>query len=192
VSWEAARPNFLLVVALLSGCVQTGPVAQWLQPVDPRPQIVTSERAYVEAPPPATFLDPPPPAIRQDHEYGPAPNHPPMVTAAASQTPRGDTTAGSVVQPIDIGTSSRIKAPQLIGLTEAATTKLLGPPAEREGFSRSRIWTYRSEACTLKLFFYSTAVPPEFRTLTYQIGERYSADPNHSVCLTSLLKSSTS
>ena len=57
--WGAARSEFLLVVVLLTGCVQTGPVAQWRQPVDPRPQIVTSERAYVEAPTPAKFLDPP-------------------------------------------------------------------------------------------------------------------------------------
>jgi len=193
VSWGAAQSEFLLVVVLLAGCIQTGPVAQWRQPVDPRPQIVTSERAYVEAPTPAKFLDPPPPAVRPDDEFGLTPSHRPMVASVASQGAREQMTAGSVVQPIDTGSSSPVKAPQLIGLTEAGTTKLLGQPAETEVYPLSRIWTYRSAACTLKLFFYSTAAAAsDFRALTYQIDERNPADPDHSACLTGLRKSSMS
>jgi hypothetical protein len=100
--------------------------------------------------------------------------------------------AGSVMQPIDTASSSPVKAPQLIGLTETRTTKLLGRPAETEVFPLSRIWTYRSAACTLKLFFYSTAGAPDFRALTYQIEEPNPADPDHNACLTGLLKSPTS
>jgi hypothetical protein len=85
-----------------------------------------------------------------------------------------------------------VNTPKLIGLTEAGTTKLLGQPAETEVFPLSRTWTYRSAAFTLKLFFYSTATAPDFRALTYQIEERNPADPDHSACLTGLLKSSTS
>jgi hypothetical protein len=101
-------------------------------------------------------------------------------------------TAGTVVQPIDTGSPSPVKAPQLIGLSEAGTTKLLGQPAKTEVFHLSRIWTYRSAACTLKLFFYSTAGAPDFRAMTYQIEERNPADPDHSACLTGLLRSSMS
>ena len=61
------------------------------------------------------------------------------------------------MQPINTGSSSSVKAPELIGLTEVGTTKLLGQPAETEVYPLSRIWTYRSAACALKLFFYSTA-----------------------------------
>ena len=193
LSGGAARSEFLLVVVLLTGCVQTGPVAQWRQPVDPRPQIVTSERAYVEAPTPAKFLDPPLPAVRPDDEFGLTPSHRPMVASVASQRAREQMTAGSVVQPIDTGSSSPVKAPQLIGLTEAGTTKLLGQPAETEVYPLSRIWIYRSAACSLKLFFYSTAAAAsDFRALTYQIDEQNPADPDHSACLTGLLKSSMS
>ena len=193
MSWGTARSEFLLVVVSLAGCVQTGPVAQWRQPVDPRSQIVTSERAYVEAPTPAKFLDPPLPAVRPDDEFGLTPSHRPMVASVASQRAREQMTAGSVVQPINTGSSSSVKAPQLIGLTEAGTTKLLGQPAETEVYPLSRIWTYRSAACTLKLFFYSTAAAAsDFRALTYQIDERNPADPDHSACLTGLRKSSMS
>jgi len=189
VSWGAARTDFLLVMVLLTGCIQTEPVAQWRQPVDPRPQIVTNERAYVEAPTPANFVDPPLPAVKPDNDL--APNHPPMVDTVASQRAREEMIAGSVVQPINTGSWSPVKAPELIGLTEAGTTKLFGQPAETELFPLSRIWTYRSAACTLKLFFYSTAAAAsDFRALTYQIDERNPADPDHSACLTGLLKSS--
>ena len=182
-----ARSEFVVVVVLLAGCVQTEPVALWRQPVDPRPQVVTNERAYVEAPSPANFLDPPLPAVKPDNDL--APSQPPMVDTVASRRAREEMTAGSVVQPINTGSSSPEKAPQLIGLTEAGTTKLLGQPAETEVFPLSRIWTYRSAACTLKLFFYSTAGAADFRALTYQIEERNPADPDHSACLTGLLKS---
>ena len=190
MSLGTARSEFLLVVVLLAGCVQTGPVAQWRQPVDPRSQIVTIERAYVEAPTPAKFLDPPLPAVKPDNQLSLAPSHPRIVDTLASQRARGELTAGSVVQPINTESSSPVKAPQLIGLTEAETTKLLGQPTETEVFSLSRIWTYRSAACILKLFFYSTAAAAlDFRALTYQIDERNPADPDHSACLAGLLKS---
>jgi hypothetical protein len=177
------------MVVLLAGCVQTEPVALWRQPVDPRPQVVTNERAYVEAPTPAKFLDPPLPALKPDNEFRLAPNHPPMLDTVATRRAREEKTAGSVVQPINTGSSSPVKASELIGLTEAGTTKLLGQPAETEVFPLSRIWTYRSAARTLKLFFYSTATAPDFRALTYQIEERNPANPDHSACLTGLLKS---
>ena len=161
--------------------------------MDPRPQIVTSERAYVEAPTPAKFLDLPLPAVKPDNQLSLASSHSRMVDTVASQRARGELTAGSVVQPINAESSAPVKVPQLIGLTAAETTKLLGQPTENEVFSLSRIWTYRSAACILKLFFYSTAAATlDFRALTYQIDERNPADPDHSACLTGLLKSSTS
>jgi len=85
VSWGAAQSEFLLVVVLLAGCIQTGPVAQWRQPVDPRPQIVTSERAYVEAPTPANFPDPPVPAVRAGDEFSLTRIYGPMVATVAGK-----------------------------------------------------------------------------------------------------------
>jgi len=189
VSWGVARSEFILVAVLLAGCVQTEPVAQWRQ-ADPRPQIVTNERAYVEAPPPAKFLEPPLPAVKPDD--GSVPKDAPTVDAVASQRGPDGTTVGTV-ESIRIGTSSPMKPLQLIGLTEAGTTKLLGQPAETDVFPLSRIWTYRSATCTLKIFFYSVAsiaAAPDFRALTFQIEERNPADPDHSVCLAGMVKSS--
>jgi hypothetical protein len=82
-----------------------------------------------------------------------------------------------------------VKPLQLIGLTEAGTTKLLGQPAETEVSPQSRIWTYSSSACTLRVFFYSIAAGPDFRALTYQIEDRNPADPGHSACLAGIMKS---
>jgi hypothetical protein len=178
-----------LVAVLLAGCVQTEPVAQWRQ-ADPRPQIVTNERAYVEAPPPAKFLEPPLPAVKPDD--GSVPKDAPTVDAVASQRVPDGTTVGTV-ESIRIGTSSPMNPHQHIGLTEAGTTKLLGQPAETDVFPLSRIWTYRSATCTLKIFFYSVAsiaAAPDFRALTFQIEERNPADPDHSVCLAGMVKSS--
>jgi hypothetical protein len=189
VSWGAARSEFLLVAALLAGCVPTGPVAQWRQ-ADPRPQIATNERAYVLAPPPGKFLEPPLPALKPDDAS--MPKDAPTVDAVASQSLPDGTTAGTV-EPIRIGTSSPMKPLQLIGLSEAGTRKLLGQPAETDVFPASRIWTYRSAACTLKIFFYSVAsiaAAPDFRALTYQIEERNPATPDHSACLAGMIKSS--
>jgi hypothetical protein len=188
VSWGAARSEFLLVVVLLTGCIQTEPVAQWRQPVDPRPQIVTNERAYVEAPTPAKFLEPPLPAVKPDNEFSLAPNHPPMVATTASEKTPEEQAAGTAVQPLALGTAPHLKPPQLIGLTELAAVKLLGQPAETEVASQSRIWIYRSAICTLKLFFYSTDEAPDYRALTYQIEERHPADPDHDDCLAGLVK----
>jgi hypothetical protein len=189
VSWGAARSEFLLVAVLLAGCVQTGPVAQWRQ-ADPRPRIVTNERAYVEAPAPVKFLEPPLPAVKPYD--GSVPKDEPMVDAVASQRVPDGPTAGITVEPIRIGSSSPMKPLQLIGLTEAGTTKLLGQPAEAEVSPQSRIWTYRSAACTLKIFFYPIAAAPDFRALTYQIEERNPANPDHSACLAGMMKSSAS
>ena len=188
MSWGAARSEFLLVVVLLTGCIQTEPVAQWRQPVDPRPQIVTNERAYVEAPTPAKFLEPPLPAVKPDGGTGLAPAHPPMFATASSEKTRKGQAAGTAVQQLALGTAPHVKPPQLIGLTELAAVKLLGQPAETEVASQSRIWIYRSAICTLKLFFYSTDEAPDYRALTYQIEERHPADPDHGDCLAGLVK----
>ena len=188
MSWGAARTDFLLVMVLLTGCIQTEPVAQWRQPANPRPQIVTNERAYVEAPTPARFLDPPLPTVKSDNEFSLAPAHPPMAATAASETTRQGRGAGTAVQPLALGTAPHVKPPQLIGLTELAAAKLLGQPTETEVASQSRIWTYRSGICTLKLFFYSTDKAPDYRVLTYQIEEQHPADPDHGDCLAGLVK----
>src|SRR5258707_15286255 len=99
VSWGAARSEFLLVTVLVAGCVQVAPVAQWRQPGS-RPQIVTNERAYVEAPPPVKFPDPPLPAVKPDDGSDSAPKDAPMVDTVTSRTVRVGTTAGTTVEPI--------------------------------------------------------------------------------------------
>src|SRR4029077_14750997 len=95
------------------------------------------------------------PVVKPDD--GSVPKDAPMVDAVASQRVQDGTTAGTAIEPIRIGPSSSMKPLQLIGLTEAGTTKLLGQPAETEVSPQSRIWTYRSAACTLKIFFYPVA-----------------------------------
>lgn len=184
----AAQWHFLALGLLLGGCVQQQPVAQWHQPEVSRPRTITVERPYVETPLPVKYREPPPlPALKPNGDPAPPEGAVPAIETTPSQRSLARM-AALPVAPIANGASPPVTAPQLIGLSEADTTRLLGPAATTETSSLSRIWTYHSVACTLKLFFYQSAASQDFRTLTYQIEERGAGDLDHRACLASLAR----
>ena len=77
---------------------------------------------------------------------------------------------------------------QLVGLSQADSMKLFGPPAAHKSLSPAQIWTYRTTICDLILFFYPEVGGAAFRALTYQISERGASDATHTACLASLIK----
>ena len=77
---------------------------------------------------------------------------------------------------------------RLVGLSEADATNLLGSPAEKTESPPSRVWTYRSQTCDVKLFFYPEVGGTTYRTLTYEINDRDPADTTHGGCVGGLVK----
>ena len=74
-----------------------------------------------------------------------------------------------MVEPATTGPPA-VTAPQageLIGLDEAAATRLLGEAAERTEQSPAMIWRYKTAACELDLYFYLDLRSGRMRTLHY-------------------------
>jgi hypothetical protein len=65
---------------------------------------------------------------------------------------------------------------ELIGLDEAAATRLLGEATERTEQSPALIWRYKTAACELDLFFYFDLRSGRMRTLHYAFNGD-AADP---------------
>jgi hypothetical protein len=59
------------------------------------------------------------------------------------------------------------QASELIGLDEAAATRLLGQATERTEQSPGTIWRYKTAACELELYFYLDLRSGRMRTLHY-------------------------
>ena len=79
-------------------------------------------------------------------------------------------------------------AAHLVGLSQSDATVLFGPPGESKDLPPSKVWTYHSPVCDMKLFFYPEVGRSTFRALTYQIDERGASDATHNACLSSLAK----
>jgi hypothetical protein len=163
MAWGRTQFTMLLPAFMLAGCLESQPVAQWQQPEAARPRTVTAERAYIETPVPAKFVETPPKS--------------------------GQTASLTTVQPIEVKSAGADGASRLIGMSGAEASKLLGQPTETKESNLSWIWTYRTSLCTLKLFFYPAATAADFRALTYQVEEHKTADADHAACLAQIAKS---
>jgi hypothetical protein len=76
----------------------------------------------------------------------------------------GPEVAGSAVGSAVVPTP---QAHELIGLDEAAATRLLGEAAERTEQPPAKIWRYRGANCELDLYFYLDVRSGRMRTLHY-------------------------
>lgn len=110
---------------------------------------------------------------------------------AAGQSLTGEAPASQTASLAPAGGSGPpavTDAAHLVGLSQSDVTSLFGPPAESKDLPPSKIWTYHSPVCDMKLFFYPEVGGPSFRALTYQIDERGASDATHNACLSSLAK----
>jgi hypothetical protein len=105
----------------------------------------------------------------------------------------GSTAADIATSAGNTGAASADADPQrLVGLSEADALRLLGKPKSRADTPPSRIWTYSSPGCDLRLFFYPEIGGTSYRTLTYEIDDRDPTDSNRRNCVGGLLKNHAS
>jgi len=80
----------------------------------------------------------------------------------------------------------------LVGLSESDALRLLGKPKSKADTPHSRVWTYSSTSCDLRLFFYPEIGSTSYRTLTYEIDDRDPTDSSRRSCVGGLLKNHAS
>jgi hypothetical protein len=80
----------------------------------------------------------------------------------------------------------------LVGLSETDALRLLGKPKAKADTPPSRVWTYSSTSCDLRLFFYPEIGSTSYRTLTYEIDDRDPTDSSRRSCVGGLLKNHAS
>ena len=80
----------------------------------------------------------------------------------------------------------------LVGLSETDALRLLGKPKSRADTPPSRVWTYSSTSCELRLFFYPEIGSTSYRTLTYEIDDHDPTDSSRRSCVGGLLKNHAS
>jgi hypothetical protein len=185
---RAARISALLLACSLAACGHTHKVVvQAPPPTPPAP-----ERPLVAVPGPGELPEYPVPTLRPGSQSQDQPSDTAATTPPSDQGQQGEANhassgeeataaaASTPVQPVDPN--------RLIGLTENDAVKLLGPPTEKMDSPPSRVWTYRSTACDMKLFFYPEVGGATYRSLTYQIDDRDPADEGYRGCVGSLVK----
>ncbi len=130
----------------------------------------------------------------------------PSSTASSSTAPTSTAPSSTAmsVTPVQPGTAQAPAADSvtvasndddpdhLVGLSEADALRLLGKPKSRADTPPSRIWTYSSLTCDLRLFFYPEIGGTSYRTLTYEIDDRDPTDSNRRSCVGGLLKNHAS
>jgi hypothetical protein len=206
---RALRTGALLLAFCLAACGHTHTVTVVKPAV-----AVAPTRPLVTVPGPAELPQYPVPELKPgtDVAAAPAPTDTGSQTGtpaegAASSEPAApaaaSTTEGGVSsQPAATAAPSTAAAPnapaaapaadydpdRLVGLSEADAMSLLGPPVEKSDSPPSRVWTYRSQTCDVKLFFYPEVGGTTYRTLTYEINDRDPADTTHGGCVGGLVK----
>lgn len=181
--------SMLLLATVLMACSQR-PITIGQDYVAPPP---APTRALVETPPPAMVPVPPTPELKPGTEFslerlragGDATVELLATGAPDSGSPQpaaGSTTAASTDDDPD----------HLVGLSEADAIRLLGAPKLRADTPPSRIWTYSSAICDLRLFFYPEIGGTSYRTLTYEIDDRDPTDNTRRNCVGGLLKNHAS
>lgn len=123
-----------------------------------------SQTAAVQQPPqPAPVTPPRRPAVAHPARKPTAPS------AADVPSPESDNQALAAVEPAPANPPALTvpHTPELIGLDEAAATRLLGEATERTEQSPGTIWRYKTAACELDLYFYLDLRSGRMRTLHY-------------------------
>ena len=80
-----------------------------------------------------------------------------------------------------------VQAQDLIGLDQAAATRLLGASAERTEEPPATVWRYKTATCELDLFFYLDLRSGRMRTLHYTFKGDAADSATHQNCLRELV-----
>ena len=189
--------SMILLTCLLVACSHhpiTIAPAYVAQPAPARPLVVTPAPAVVSTPPtpelkPGTEI-----SLELHRSEGDANAEFLAAGAAESEVARvPESGAANPPVPGSATTASTDNDPDhLVGLSEADAIRLLGNPKSRADTPPSRIWTYRSTSCDLRLFFYPEIGGTSYRTLTYEIDDHDPTDTNRRNCVGGLLKNHAS
>ncbi|MGE0748063.1 MAG: hypothetical protein AB7K86_22570 [Rhodospirillales bacterium] len=149
----------LVAAAALSGCAMLG------------------EQPPVESPagPEAVAQEPEPEPSVAD-KTPPLPKPRPRIAAR----PRVD--APAQPQPPASQPAPSADPNQVVGMTEAEATGLIGPPHRSDVEPPARVWVYDGERCTLRVFFYLDLGREAFRALTWSIAHPEGEGPDDWRC----------
>jgi hypothetical protein len=79
--------------------------------------------------------------------------------------------------------------PELIGLDQSATMRLLGPATEKSDEPPATVWRYKTASCELDLFFYLDLRSGRMRTLHYSFKGEGAEVARRPECWRSLVSS---
>jgi hypothetical protein len=192
---RAVLSSAVLVFSVIVACSQHDSVSIAGQPV-------AIQRTLIETPP-SLIPVPPLPVLEPGTEYTSAQSealaYQPYPKASLElQVTASQRAMGRKVVHVATGTAAGVEAlrstdvSHLVGLSQADTMKLFGPPVAPKSFPPYQAWTYHSTNCDLMLFFFPEVSGTAFRALTYQIIERDASDAAHTACLASLTRLSAS
>jgi hypothetical protein len=191
----AVQSSALLILSVIAGCSPHHSVSIAVQPVPPP---VPIQRALIETPPPSMIPVPPLPVLKPGTEYSLAESEA-LANQASPKAPlepqftASQRAMGRKVVHMANGAAAGVEAlpltdvSQLVGLSQADTMKLFGPPAAPKSVPPYQVWTYHSTNCDLIPFFFPEVSGTAFRALTYQISERDASDATPTACLASLI-----
>ncbi len=187
--------SLMALASLVAACshhpVKIGPVSV-AQPAPVRPLVETPLPAEVPVPPtpelkPGTGISLE--RLRSEGDASIALTAIPISSdTGAAQTPQATAVATPPAADTNKTASTDDDPDHLVGLSEADAIRLLGNPIARADTPPSRVWTYKSTSCDLRLFFYPEIGGTSYRTLTYEIDDRDPSDSNRRNCVGGLLK----
>jgi hypothetical protein len=180
---RALRTGALLLAFWLTACGHAHTVAVKPAVVPPPPQ---PTRPLVSVPGPAELPEYPVPELKPGTEGEAAPVG--ETVNGGNQTQSGAAASEGAAPSAPATAPADYDPDRLVGLSEAEATNLLGAPVEKTDSPPSRIWTYRSPTCEVKLFFYPEVGATTYRTLTYEINDQDPADTTHGACVGGLVK----
>ena len=162
---QLRRFKFLVVVGLglglLAGCAHAPPAA----------------------PPQTAALQPPPLPVR-------APSPHPRVFPLPPRKPTPPPEESGAEADAGLSSSGLERTPsasQLIGLDEAAATRLFGSAVEETEMPPAKTWRYRSANCELDLIFYLNLRTGKMRAIRYAFKEEPAGPVDQQNCLRSLV-----
>ena len=179
--------NGIVAALLLSACAQTGqdrpqkaapvapPVIETVQP--PQPILPVLKPGTKERAPAKPAIDPveevvaaPEPTTATAPEEGAAATGPGMDQAAAEAGQGAAASPQPEPEPIQGATASDSGSPDdLRGQTEIQVVNVLGSPVSTRAEGTSTIWNYRSDACTLDIYFFLDVADNQRRALSYEL-----------------------
>jgi hypothetical protein len=200
------QSSALLILSVVAGCFQHHSVSIAVQPpvpiqrtlIETPPPPVPIQRTLIETPLPSMIPIPPLPVLKPGTEYSLAESEA-LANQASPKAPlepqftASQRAMGRKVVHMANGAAAGVEAlpltdvSHLVGLSQADTMKLFGPPAAPKSFPPYQVWTYNSTNCDLILFFFPEVSGTAFGALTYQIIERDTSDATHTACLASLV-----